>query len=171
MGRVAAPYGVKGWLKVLPMTSALDTLLEHREVWLRRRDGQGGWTARELHEGRTHGNTLVLRLAGLADREAAAAFAGGDVGVERDALPAPDEGEIYQADLVGLAVWNRQGENLGTVSAVLEFGAHPVLRVEAGAATAEGGKSPQRLIPFVPAYVDAVDVPARRITVDWPSDY
>lgn len=163
MGRIAAPYGVKGWLKVLPMTSAPDTLLAHPEWWLRRRGEQGQWTRCTLESGRPHGNTLIAQLSGLADREAAAQFAGGDVGVARSALPAPEADEIYWSDLLGLAVWNRQGECLGEVTAVQEYGAHPVLRVE------DGGAS--RLIPFVAAYVDAVDVEARRIDVDWQKDY
>jgi len=162
MGRVAAPYGVKGWLKVVPMTSAPDTLLTHAQWWLRKRGGE--WQQVRLESGRPHGNALVVQLSGLPDREAAAAFAGGEVGVPRSALPAPARGEIYWADLVGLAVWNREGERLGEVDAVQEYGAHPVLRVVDGAGAA-------RLIPFVAAYVDAVDVAGRRIDVDWQKDY
>jgi 16S rRNA processing protein RimM len=64
---------------------------------------------------------------------------------------------------VGLAVVNRQGEPLGTVVEVQEFGAHPVLRV-----AGEGGT---HLIPFVEAYVDAVDMAGGRIDVDWQKDY
>lgn len=163
MGRIAAPYGVKGWLKIVPMTSAQDTLLAHSEWWLRRRGVEDGWSKCTLESGRAHGNTLIVQLAGLTDREAAAVYAGGEVGVSKSSLPKPAAGEIYQADLVGLAVWNRQGESLGIVAAVQDYGAHPVLRVEGG------GES--RLIPFVPAYVDAVDAKAGRIEVDWQKDY
>jgi 16S rRNA processing protein RimM len=116
---------------------------------------RGGAAARR-HADRTR--------CGLDDREAAAEFAGGEIGIERDALPAAGDGEVYWADLVGLAVWNRQGEKLGTVAAVQDFGAHPVLRVEHN----EGAP---RLIPFVEAYVDAVDLASGRIEVDWGKDY
>jgi 16S rRNA processing protein RimM len=84
--------------------------------------------------------------------------------VPRSSLPAPGSNEVYFADLVGLAVRNRQGELLGRVAAVQEFGAHPVLRVEDG----EGGA---RLIPFVSAYIDSVDVKAGVVEVDWQRDY
>jgi len=164
MGRVVAPYGVKGWLKVVPATAEKETLLSHKEWWLRARGERSEWRRYTLEEGRPHGSTLLARVAGLEDREAAAAYAGGEVGIARSALPAAAEGEVYWSDLVGLAVWNRQGEKLGTVAAVQDFGAHPVLRVEHD----EG--SP-RLIPFVEAYVDAVDVAAGRIEVDWRKDY
>jgi 16S rRNA processing protein RimM len=162
MGRIVAPYGVKGWLKVVPSTAEHETLLSHEEWWLRPR-GEGRWQRCTLVEGRAHGSTLVARVAELADREAAAVYSGGDVGVARSALPAAGEGEVYWADLVGLAVMNRQGEELGTVAAVQDFGAHPIMVVTHG----QG----ERLIPFVEAYVDAVDLAGRRIEVDWQKDY
>jgi len=164
MGRIAASYGVKGWLKVLPLTADLDALLSYRDWWLRRRGDETGWRKYALESGKPHGKTLLVQLAGLADREAAAAFAGGEVGVARSALPAAGSNEIYYADLVGLTVRNRQGEPLGRVAAVQEFGAHPILRVEDGEGAA-------RLIPFVTAYVDEVDMAAGRIDVDWQKDY
>ena len=163
MGRVVAPYGVKGWLKVAPETAELETLLSHKEWWLRARGERGEWRRYLFEEGRPHGSTLIARVAGLEDREAAAVYSGAEVGVARSALPAASDDEVYWADLVGLAVYNRQGEKLGTVAAVHEFGAHPVLRLERD----EG----PMLIPFVEAYVDAVDLAAGRIEVDWQKDY
>ena len=77
-------------------------------------------------------------------------------------------GEVYWADLVGLAVVNRQGDTLGTVAAVQDFGAHPVLRVRNEQMRDEG---PPILIPFVEAFVDAVDLDGGRIDVDWGKDY
>lgn len=163
MGRIAAPYGVKGWLKVLPSTAEHEALLDYREWWLRKR-GHDQWHKAELAEGRTHGNTLLVQVTGLDSREAAAAYSGGEVGVPRASLPAADSNEIYVADLVGLAVVNVQGEALGQVVEVQEFGAHPVLRIEDGAGAV-------RLVPFVEAYVREVDVAHARIVVDWQRDY
>jgi 16S rRNA processing protein RimM len=106
----------------------------------------------------------LAQLSGLADREAAARLNGAEVGVPRSALPVPGDNEYYLADLVGLEVVNRQGERLGRVAAVEEFGAHPVLRVADAAGTS-------RRIPMVDAFVDAIDLAARRIEVDWQLDY
>jgi 16S rRNA processing protein RimM len=163
MGRIAAPYGVKGWLKVLPSTSEPEALLTYGQWWLRPR-GSEQWNAWSVQSGRRHGNTLVAQLQGLTNREQAAAFAGGEVGVARSALPAAGNNEYYWADLVGFGVRNREGELLGTLSAIEEFGAHPVMRVQ-------GEDGAQRLIPFVPAYIDGVDVAGKRIDVDWRKDY
>ena len=90
-----------------------------------------------------------------------------EIGVPREELPAPAEDEMYWADLIGLAVVNREGVALGTVEAVDEFGAHPVLRV--ADVTAEPAR--KRLIPFVDALIDSVDRAAGRITVDWQPEY
>ncbi|MGZ5206603.1 MAG: ribosome maturation factor RimM, partial [Caldimonas sp.] len=78
--------------------------------------------------------------------------------------------EFYWADLVGASVVNRDGVVLGTVAGLIDTGPHSVLRV-----APEGAEVPadgeERLIPFVSAYVDAVDIAGRRITVDWGLDY
>jgi 16S rRNA processing protein RimM len=164
MGRIAAPFGVHGWVKVLPLSAAPETLLSHRQWWIRKRDGDGPWQPHDLESGKKHGATLLAQLSGLADREAAARLAGADIGVPRAALPAAGENEFYWADLVGLAVVNRQGVLLGSVAAVEDFGAHPILRVA-------GEDGSQRLIPFVAAYIDGVAMAERRVDVDWQPDY
>lgn len=166
MGRIAAPYGVKGWVKVLPLTAEPETLLAHPQWWVRRRGGEGAWQALALQSGKRHGATLLAQLAGLADREAAAVLTGADIGVPRSELPPTAENEFYFSELVDLTVVNREGFILGRVAAVEEFGAHPVLRV---VSTERAGASV--LIPFVAAYVDRVDIAASRIEVDWQLDY
>ena len=165
MGRVAAPYGIKGWVKALPLTQDAETLLEFKDWWLCKRNGD--WQRHTLIEGKRHGATLLACLSGMPDREAAALWSGADIGVARSELPAPAPGEIYWADLVGWSVINREGVVLGTVDAVTEFGAHPVLRV--GDRTVEPARD--RLIPFVDAYIDSVDRNEGRITVDWQPDF
>ena len=169
MGRVIAPYGVKGWLKVHAYTDDRATLLDYPAWWIRPRAGSakaaGGWREFAIEASREHGAALIAQLAGIGDREAAAALKGADIGVPRAALPEADENEIYYSDLVGLTVMNRQGVPLGRVASVQDFGAHPVLCVTGAAGTAE------RMIPFVGAYVDGVDVAAGRIDVDWQLDY
>jgi 16S rRNA processing protein RimM len=165
LGRILGPYGVKGWLKINPFTTEHGTLLGHPAWWIRPRGGSGAWREMALESGREHGATLVAQLAGITDREAAVLLKGSDVGVPRAALPAAADDEIYYSDLVGLAVVNRQGVPLGTVSSVQDYGAHPVFRVTDETTAVE------RLIPFVDAYVDSVDLAAGRIDVDWQPDY
>jgi 16S rRNA processing protein RimM len=159
MGRVAAPFGVKGWVRIQVFTEALDSLLDYPTWWVGR---DGDWHERQVEEADVHGRALVARLAGCDDREAAAALAGAQVAVTRGALPEPEAGEYYWRDLQGLRVANLQGEELGTVSHLLETGAHDVLVVE-------GDR--ERLIPFVDAYVVEVDLARGELVVDWGADF
>jgi 16S rRNA processing protein RimM len=168
LGEVVGAYGVRGWLKVRPFTQSPETLLEYASWWVR---AQGGdWRElgrREATEGRLHSGSLLVALQGVETREAALALKGAQVGVRRGALPAAGDGTYYWSDLTGLAVRNRAGVLLGEVAGVTQHGAHPLLRV----ARPPGGRGPERLIPFVPAIVDGVDIGAGRIDVDWGEDY
>jgi 16S rRNA processing protein RimM len=161
MGRVGAPHGVRGAFRVRPECADPASLLDHREWLLRARDG--AWTGHRVRDVRPQGDALVAQLEGVESREAAGALRGAEIGVPRESLPPLAEDEHYQADLVGLAVVNREGVALGTLSDFVESGAHPIARVI-------DGNGVERLIPWVPQHVDQVDVAARRIDVDWPAD-
>lgn len=159
MGRIVAPYGVRGWVKVQPYTEWLDSLLNY-PLW--RLGNKGVWQAVELVQGRPHGRYLVAQLAGVEDRDAAERLRGMEIGVARAELPTPAEDEYYWHDLIGLEVVNVAGEKLGRVVGLLETGAHDVLRVVA---------ERERLIPFTAPIVVAVDLAAGLIRVDWEADY
>jgi 16S rRNA processing protein RimM len=166
MGRVVGGWGVRGWVKIAPLSSDPAELVDHAGWWMRK-SPTGDWREVKVLEAKPHGATLVAALEGVATREEAAALRGSEIAVPRGTLEKLRPGEMYVADLVGLAVVNRQGVSLGQVRVVQDYGAHPVLHVAADA----GGTATDRLIPFVPAYVDGVDLDARRIDVDWPADY
>ena len=119
-----------------------------------------------------HGDGVVASAQELPDRSAAEAMKGARIFIARSSFPTAGDGEFYWIDLIGLAVVNREGEALGTVADLLDTGAHSVLRVRRPEATeATPPAEAERLIPFVAAFVDAVDLPGRRITVDWGLDY
>jgi 16S rRNA processing protein RimM len=161
MGRVGAPHGVRGAFKVRPESADPASLLAYGE-WLVRRRG-GDWTAHRVRDVREQGEWLIAEVAGIESRDAAGALRGAEIGVPRERLPALAEDEYYQADLVGMAVVNREGAALGVLREFVESGAHPIARV-----IADGGA--ERLIPWVAHYIDGVDTVARRIDVDWPAD-
>jgi len=93
--------------------------------------------------------------------------------VSRSTFPTTDDGEFYWIDLIGLSVFNRDNAALGDVIGLIDTGPHCVLRVKpaaAGEVPAEPAAD-ERLIPFVEAYVDSVDIAGRRIVVDWGLDF
>ena len=165
MGRVLAPYGVAGWIKVEAFTEAADTLLSYPTWWLRS-GSEGEWRPVRCTAGRPHTDIMVAHLEGIDDRDAALAVRGYEIGVPRSALPVADANEIYWADLVGLEVVNREGKTLGRVAGVTAHGAHPLLQVRP-----EDASQPERLIPYVPTVIDVVDTAAARVEVDWREDF
>jgi len=159
MGRIAAPYGVKGWMKIQTFSEAIDTLADYSEWYVKRGND---WQLYTVADARVHTKVLVAALAGVADRDQALALKGCEIAVERASLPAAQEGEYYWSDLVGLNVVNLRGEAFGTIEQILEAGAHDVLVVRG---------EREHLIPFVGQIVRHVDLAARTVQVDWELDY
>lgn len=163
VGRIVDAYGLAGWVKISPHEAAPESLLRGaRGCWLA--TGVGARPGRrEIAQLRLQGLALVAQIEGCADRDAALALKGSAVLLSRADFPATEPGEYYWVDLVGCAVFSSDGTALGTVAAVEDFGADPVLRV----VDAEG----ETLIPFVAAHVVSVELGSRRIVVDWRRDY
>lgn len=164
MGRIVAPYGVLGWLKVLPDTEAIDGLFDYPTWWIGKDDQ---WREMQVQDAKIHNDVLVVKLKGVDDRDAAFACKGKQVAVPRASLPEPDENEYYWSDLIGLTVKNRQGDDFGQIVDVLETGANDVLVVNTGK---ERGNV-ERLLPFVDQVVLEVDLNAKSMLVDWDADF
>ena len=160
MGRLAAPYGLLGWINVLPDTERLDALTDYPVWWIQQSDG--GWREFALEEAKVHGDHLVAKLQGIADRDVALRLKGKAVAVPRAQLPEPADGEYYWSDLIGLAVQNVQGVELGRVKQLFETGANDVLVVE-------GAR--ERLIPYIDQVVLEVDIAGKRMLVDWDAEF
>lgn len=168
LGRITAPYGVNGWLRLHPFGDEPERWREIRHWWLGRDEQDfSGWRSYPLQALRLQGKSWVVKLTGVEDRNAAEQMVGQFVGAPRDALPATKQDEFYWADLVGLTVVNEQQETLGRVIELIESGAHAVMVVQEG----EGEKMQQRLLPFVGHVVKDVDVPAGVMRVDWERDW
>ena len=115
---------------------------------------------------------MVAAAHEIVDRGAAELLRGARIFVARSSFPATGKDEYYWVDLIGLSVVNREGVALGVVKELLSAGPQTVLLLEYPETDEAGGsKSCERLIPFVAAFVDDVDLKARRIAVDWQTDY
>lgn len=172
VARVAGVWGIKGWLKLQPYAKDPQALFGTKRWFVRPPEGPapappGGWPrVLRVVLAKNHGDSVIASIQGLDDRNHAEALRGARIFVSRDSFPTADDGEFYWVDLIGLDVLNREGQKLGVVDGLLDTGAHSVLRVQASE-----GKSPERLIPFVAAYIDRVDLPGRCIHVDWGLDF
>ncbi len=199
VGRILGAWGIKGGIKVLPFAADPQALFSARHWFLKPAEAskkpsavavaRPGKTvvpvipahktpaqkaalaaplpfALNVQGVRDQGDAIVATAPEIADRDAAEAMKGVRVFVSRSTFPKTDDGEFYWIDLIGLSVFNRDQVALGDVVGLIDTGPHCVLRIQPAEADAE-----ERLVPFVDAFVDSVDMPGRRIVVDWGLDY
>lgn len=158
LGVVVAVHGVRGLVKVKPFTETPEALTAYGPLG----DAAGVRSWQATLKGLQKGNAL-LALSGVTTREDAEALKGLELYVPRDRLPAPDEEVFYHDDLLGLAVEDGEGQSLGQVLSVQNYGAGDLLEVgEPGARS--------RFIPFTRAVVPTVDIDAGRLVVDLPEE-
>jgi 16S rRNA processing protein RimM len=176
VGCITDAWGVKGWFKVKPFSSDPQALFSSRRWFVKPPDSAGPRGAVRFPDlppvikimaVKDHGDGVVAQAHNVVDRAGAEALRGARLFVSRSSFPTAAQDEFYWVDLLGLAVFNRDGEHLGDVAGLIDTGPHSVLRVlPAGAAEVD-----ERLIPFVAAFIDSVSLPQRRISVDWGLDY
>jgi 16S rRNA processing protein RimM len=159
LGRIAAPHGVLGWVKVDSFTDPPESLLDH-EAWTLQ-NAAGEVQDFRIEDGQLYGRQLRVKLLGIADRDAAALLRGREVVIDRAALPPTAEREYYRDDLIGMVVKNLEGVTLGTVSHFVEGAA--VLMVVKG--------KRERWLPAGPPCLRKVDLDSRELRVDWPEDF
>lgn len=163
MARIAAPFGIKGWIKLQTYTEFADSL-QVFATWFMQTSK--GWEEIEVEEFSVNAKGAIAKLKGCDTRNAAELISRRDVAVPRDWLSETGTGEYLWIDLIGAEVINTLGDNLGRVETLMETGANDVLVVKSG--EAEGG---QRLIPFVDEVIVKVDREAKVLTVNWGKDY
>jgi len=170
VGRVLDAWGVKGGLKIQPFAKDPQALFSSRRWYLEAPATLPGGGRRLLRvaSAREQGDVVVAQVREIDDRDAAEALRHWRVFVSRASFPTADEGEYYWVDLLGLAVVNRAGVQLGKVADLIDTGPHSVLRVEADG---EGPAPIERLIPFVASYIDEVSLERRLIQVDWDAQW
>lgn len=148
LAAVAGAHGVKGELRLKLFSDSVESLSRHEKLHV-------GGVERRLLFVRDGGKTAVARFEGVGDRSAAEALRGSLVEIDRSALPPLEEGEYYHADLIGLPVVDGDGNAMGEVTAIENYGAGELLEVER-----DGKRS---LIPFRDGIAD---LEADRVVID-----
>lgn len=160
LGKIASPFGVRGWTKVLSYTDPVEGLLDHKTWSVNQRGRQSGY---KVVEGKRHGKFLIVKFDGIDDRDEVAKLTNALVVVERGELPDTDDDSFYWADLIGLEVVTTDGIQLGVVERMMETGANDVVVVSG---------ERERLIPWVrDSVISSVDLTERKITVNWDADF
>jgi 16S rRNA processing protein RimM len=155
IAQIGAAHGVRGEVRLKAFTQ--DPLGVTRYGALEAEDGR----RIEIEAVRPAKDMLVARLKGVADRDAAEALTNLRLYVARERLPKPEQDEFYYADLIGLAATRANGETVGTVKAVHNFGAGDLLEIEPASGVTI-------MLPFNENTVPVVDVAAGRIVIEPP---
>ncbi|MBP0447222.1 16S rRNA processing protein RimM [Roseomonas sp. SSH11] len=154
VGEFGRPHGVRGLIHVRSHTAEPAAIASYGP--LSDEGGDRRFVLKWLADG-------LVQVEGVADRDAAAKLTGTRLYVMREVLPQPAEDEFYLTDLIGLRAETEAGEEIGTVSAVEDFGAGSVV-------TLRDANGRETLLPFTRAVVPVVEVAAGRIVVIPPGE-
>jgi 16S rRNA processing protein RimM len=158
LGRIGGAHGLRGEVKIATFTAAPEDVAAYGP--LTNAEGTRSFEIASLRSG--GGGTVIARLRGISDRNAAEALRGIDLYVAREALPPPEDDEFYFSDLIGLKAISSEGEAIGEIVAVQNYGAGDLLEVRF-----TGERNPA-LIPFERAHVPKVDLEAGEVTIVKP---
>jgi len=154
LGRIAGAHGIRGEVLIRTFTAAPENIGGYGTL-----SDAGGERTFKVESARRTSKGVVARLRGCADRNAAEALKGVDLYIERDRLPAAAEGEFYHADLIGLPAVDAEGNPIGEIVAVQNFGAGDLLEIRLA------GTGKTEFVPFTDEAVPDVDIAARRVVV------
>lgn len=155
VGQFGAPHGVKGELRLKSYTQAPAAIGSYGPLY----DASGARSF-EIETLRALKDALfVVRVKGIATREAAEQLTNVALFLPRAVLPAAAEDEFYHADLIGLAAKTADGEAIGEISNIFNFGGGDILEI----VPPGGGET--RLLPFTKAAVPIVDVAQGHVVV------
>lgn len=161
VGKIGAPYGVKGWVKITSYTDEISGIFNY-SPWMLGEDGK----EYQVDHWRTHNKGVIAKLVGVENRDEAEAIKNLEISIKAEQLPQLAEDEFYWRDLVGMQVVTEQGYDLGVVKELFETGANDVMLVKANANDAFGQK--ERMLPYlVDQVIKQVDMQSNTIKVDW----
>lgn len=143
-------------------TDPKEAINSYSPWYLKQRDK---WVEVKVKACRQQAKTVIAKLEGCDDRDAAMLLSGTEVSIRPEQLKPLDEYTFYWRDLIGLKVTNQQGFDFGTVKSLMETGSNDVLVVK----SVEGKET---LIPWTLGMaIDDVDLVSGQITVDWDEDF
>jgi 16S rRNA processing protein RimM len=159
VAQIGAAHGIRGEVRLRSFTG--DPMAVTSYGPLESEDGKRRFIIEALRPAKDH---FVARLEGIGDREAAERLTNLRLYVPREVLPPIKEDEtFYHADLVGLSAVRPDGSPLGTVTAVLNFGAGDILEIKPIAGD-------HLLVPFTDTAVPEVDMRAKVLVVVPPAE-
>jgi 16S rRNA processing protein RimM len=156
VGQILGAHGVRGLVKLASFTEDPEAIAQYGEL-----TDESGKRQFDVELSGANKGHWIARIAGIDDRDVAQALSGTRLFVDRSQLPPPDKDEFYHADLIGLRAELPDGTMLGTVTAILNFGAGEIIEI-----ALPSGKRP--LLPFDRETVPEIDPGSGRLVIDPP---
>lgn len=159
VAQIGAAHGLRGGVHLRPFTERPEAFAQYGPL-----EVEDGSRRLEIDSVKPSKDGFTVRFIGITRREQAELLRNVNLYVDRDRLPAADDGEFYFADLIGLAAVTPAGEALGEVTALHNFGAGDIVEVK----LASNGQSV--MLAFDEATVPEVDIAGGRIVVAMPEE-
>ena len=157
VGKIGAPYGVQGWLKIVSYTETIANIIQYDPWYL---EDRGTWQQIKVSHARPHGKGVIAKLPGYDSPETARALTGKRIGIKREQLSTLAQHEYYWAELEGLTVIDQHGTTLGKIIYIIETGSNDVLVVK--------GDGKEHAIPYrLGETVTSIDLTRQVMQVNW----
>ncbi|MGI6150513.1 MAG: ribosome maturation factor RimM [Christensenellales bacterium] len=157
IGLVLKPQGIKGELKVLPLTDDPRRFTQLKEIYLE--GAKGGYEKRALLSANVREDAVYCAISGVEDRNAAETLRNRYLCVDRENAVKLSKDRYFVCDIIGCSVWDSSGNPLGILEEVLQTGANDVYAIRQ-----ENGKSV--LVPALKKLLVLVDIDEKRIVLD-----
>jgi 16S rRNA processing protein RimM len=152
LGRIIGPHGLKGEVKIKSFTAEPLDVASYGPLTA------GDGRLFRLTNARLQGEIVIAAIKGVTDRNVAETLKGVELKVDRDDLPETDDGEYYEADLIGLAVFDEGGDKVGEALGFQNFGAGELLEIKRTTGSTA-------YVPFANSMVPKVDIEAGKIVL------
>ncbi|MBP3232407.1 MAG: 16S rRNA processing protein RimM [Anaerovibrio sp.] len=157
IGKLGAPHGIRGELRVIPLTDFPERFENLKQVYVED-------ALLDIESVKYHKQFVIIKFKQCPVREEAASLTGRLIYIDKkDAAPL-EEGEYYTFDIIGLEVFDVDGNTLGNVTEVLKTGSNDVYVVS------QKGQAKQLLVPALKAVVREIDIEKGRMVVDMPEE-
>ncbi len=160
LGKINGAHGVKGLVKVFCFGEDPKALEQYGPLYT----SDTGSDQISIKLKNIVGKNWLAEIDGIDDKTKADALNGTELWLERNKLPEPEDGEFYIEDLAGLKAEDKEGNKIGTVTSVQNFGAGDLLEIK----PQEGGES--FFLIFTKENVTDVNIEAGTITVNLPPE-
>lgn len=154
VGRIVAPHGVRGDLRVLPEIDKPEIFKNIKHIYF-------GEKSYKVISSRPHKNIYIMKVEGVTDRNTSESMVGLSASLSKDEIPPCQEGEYYCFELLDMEVYTQEGTFVGILKEIIETGANDVY-------TVIGLDKEEIYLPAIPSCIKKVDVESRKMTVELP---